>query len=370
MLTQVVINRKAIEHNLKQFKTLIGKDVLLMPVVKSNAYGHGIIEVAKICDLSFFVDRICVVNLDEAILLINSGIKKPIMVLSFYELDTQTIKIAIKHGIIFPVYLAEQIHFLNGLAKTLNRGVKVHLKIDTGTTRIGVMPNEALAFAKNITALKNLELEGIWSHFSSSEDDFEYTKKQQNTFKKVIDELEKNDVYIPIKHFACSAATIFHKNAHFGAIRLGLSLYGLYPNEKSKKNIKLQPALSWKTKIIQLKNVEPNTKIGYGGSYTTKKKSKIAILPIGYWDGLDRKLSNIGQVIINGIKCPIRGRICMNLTMVDVTKIKTIKVGDVTVIIGKQGDSTISADDLAKQIGTINYEVVDRINPLLPRIIV
>ncbi len=370
MFTQIVINKKAIEFNLKQFKKLVGKDVLLMPVVKSNAYGHGMVEVAKICDLNSFVSRICVVNLDEALSLINNGIKKPIMILSFYELDIKKIKTAIKHGVIFPVYLSEQIYFLNNLAKNLDGGVKVHLKIDTGTTRIGVMPNEALKIAKDITELKNLQLEGIWSHFASSEDDFEYTKKQKNTFKKVIDELEKNNIYIPIKHFACSAATIFHKDTHFSATRLGLSLYGLYPNEKSKKNIILQPALSWKTKIIQLKNIEPNTKIGYGGSYTTKTKSKIAILPIGYWDGLDRKLSNIGQVIIRGVKCPIRGRICMNLTMVDVTKIKKIKINDEVIIIGKQGNSAISADDLAKQIGTINYEVIDRINPLLPRIIV
>jgi len=370
MLTQIVINKKAIESNLKQFKKLIGQDVLLMPVVKSNAYGHGIIEVAKICDLNSFVDRICVVNLDEAISLINNWIKKPIMILSFYELDAKKIKIAIKHKVIFPVYLSQQLVFLNNIAKSTGDRVSVHLKIDTGTTRIGILPNEALKFAQNIIKLKNLYLEGIWSHFASSEDNYEYTKKQQNTFKKTVDELEKNDIYIPIKHFACSAATIFHKSAHLNAVRLGLSLYGLYPNEKSKKNIKLLPVLSLNTKIIQVKTIQPNTPIGYGGTYITKTKSKIAVLPVGYWDGIDRKLSNTGQVIIKGIKCPIRGRICMNLTMVDVTKIKAVNVGDVAVFVGKQGNSTIEIDDLAKQINTINYEVVDRLNPLLPRIVI
>ncbi len=369
MLTQVVIKRKAIEHNIKQFKNLVGKDILLMPVVKSNAYGHGMIEVAKICDLNSFVDRICVVNLDEAIILINSGIKKPIMILSFYELDIKKIKIAIKHGVIFPVYLLEQITFLNNAAKNLGCDVSVHLKIDTGTTRIGVAPIDALAFAQNICKLRNLYLEGAWSHFASSEDEFEYTKKQQLIFEKTIGVLEKNGVHIPIKHFACSAATILHKTARLNAVRLGLSLYGLYPNQKSQKNIELLPALSLNTKIIQVKSVEAKTKVGYGGTYTTKHKSIIAVLPVGYWDGIDRKLSNAGQVIVSGIKCPIRGRICMNLMMIDVSKIKNVKVGDEVVIIGNKGNVAIGADDLAKQIGTINYEVVTRINPLLPRII-
>lgn len=370
MLTQVVINRKAIEHNIKQFKKLIGKDVLLMPVVKSNAYGHGMIEVAKICDLNSFVDRICVVNLDEAIALISADIKKPIMILSFYELDAKKIKIAIKNGVIFPVYLKDQITFLNNVAKSLGCDVNVHLKIDTGTTRIGIAPKEALNFASKIIELRCLHLEGAWSHFASSEDDFEYTKKQQAVFEKVVEELEKNDIYIPIKHFACSAATILHNTARYDAIRLGLSLYGLYPNEKSKNNIKLLPALSLNTKIIQVKTVVAKTKIGYGGTYITKEKSTIAILPVGYWDGIDRRLSNVGQVIVNGIKCPIRGRICMNLIIIDVTKVKNINVGDDVVIIGKQGTNTTTVDDMARQIGTINYEVVDRINPLLPRIIV
>ncbi len=370
MLTKVLINKKAIEHNIKQFRNLVSKDILLMPVVKSNAYGHGMIEVAKICDLNSFVDKICVVNLDEAIILINNEIKKPIIILSFYELDTKKIRVAIKNKVIFPVYLLEQINFLNKLAKTVGETVKIHLKIDTGATRIGVLPTEALKFAQEISRLKNLKLDGIWSHFASSEDDFEYTKKQQTVFEKTIDELERNNIYIPIKHFACSAATIFHNSARFNAVRLGLSLYGLYPNEKSKKIIELFPALSMNTKIIQIKTVKQNTKIGYGGTFITKQKTKIAVLPIGYWDGIDRKLSNNGSVIINGARCPIRGRICMNLTMVDVSKIKQVSVGDEVIIIGKQGKNIISADDLAKQIGTINYEVVDRINPLLPRIIV
>ena len=152
-------------------------------------------------------------------------------------------------------------------------------------------------------------------------------------------------------------------------MRLGLSLYGLYPNEKSKKIIKLQSALSWSTSIIQIKTLPKGTKVGYGGTYTTKKSTRLAVLPVGYWDGLDRKLSNNGQVLIGGKKCPIIGRICMNLTMIDISKIKTANVGDSVVIIGKQKNADISVDELAKQVGTINYEIVDRINPLITRIV-
>ncbi|MBI5221614.1 MAG: alanine racemase [Candidatus Magasanikbacteria bacterium] len=369
MLTWVEVNKQAIEHNLKQFKELIGAKTLLMPVIKSNAYGHGLIEVAKICQQSREVDRICVVNLDEAIELIQNGIKKPIMILSFYELDADKIKIAIKNKVIFPIYRKDQIKLLQNTAKKLNHQVKIHLKIDIGTSRLGIFPNGTLNFARKIINSKNLILEGIWSHFASSETDREHTIKQKNIFEKTIDDLEQNKIFIPLKHAACSAATILHPDTHFNAIRVGISTYGLYPDKKSKKNIDLKPALSLNTKIIQVKTVPPNTKISYGGTFVTKKKTVVATLPIGYWDGLDRRMSNNGKVLINGQRCPILGRICMNLMMVDATKAKNIKVGQTATIIGQQKKHFISADEIARNIGTINYEIVDKINPLIKRVI-
>ena len=168
---------------------------------------------------------------------------------------------------------------------------------------------------------------------------------------------------------ACSNSSIVYHNSLFNGIRLGLSLYGLYPSLKAKNKIKLKPALSWYTKIIQLRDLPKNTKIGYGGTYTTKRKTKLAIIPVGYWDGYDRLFSNQAQVIIHNKKCPIRGRICMNLSMVDVTNIKGVKTGDKVVLIGKSKNQEITADDLARWAQTINYEIVTRINPLLPRIV-
>ncbi len=369
MLTWVEVNKQAIEYNLKQFKKLIGAKILLMPVIKSNAYGHGLVEVAKICQQSREVGRLCVINLDEAIELIKNGIKKPIMILSFYEFDTEKIKIAIKNKTVFPIYREDQIKFLQESAKKLNLKVRVHLKIDIGTSRLGVFPKDAVIFAKKITSSKNLVLEGLWSHFASSETDRGLTIKQRQIFEKVVGELEQNNIFVPLKHTACSAATILHHDAHFNAIRLGLSTYGLYPDEKSKKIITLKPALSLNTKIIQLKTVPPNTKISYGGTFVTKQNTTVATLPIGYWDGMDRRMSNNGEVLINSQKCPIIGRVCMNLTMVDASKVKNIKVWQTATVIGRQGKSMITADDIAKNIGTINYEVVDRINPLIKRIV-
>ena len=369
MLTWVEVSKSAIKHNLAQFKRLIGRNVMLMPVVKSNAYGHGMVEVAKICDGDKNVDRICVIDLNEALTLLANGIKKPIMILSFYELDNEKLKLAIVGKVVFPVYSEDQLVHLNTLANQLKTKVAIHLKIDTGTTRVGILPNQASDFVKKISKLKYLYLEGIWSHFASSESDHIFTQSQLSVFNDVTKELEKEGIVIPVKHFACSAAIALHPIARFNAVRLGLSTYGLYPDQKSRKDISLKPALSLNTKIIQVKTVSKNTKVGYGGTYTTKQPTKIAVLPVGYWDGIDRRMSNVGEVIIQGIKCPIRGRICMNLTMVDVTKVKNVKVGDTVTLIGRQGKQEISADDVAQKISTINYELVDRINPLITRII-
>ena len=191
-----------------------------------------------------------------------------------------------------------------------------------------------------------------------------------SSFEKIIFDLEKRGYDIPIKHFACSSASVLYKKSLLNGVRLGLGLYGLYPDDLSRKKIKLLPALSWYTKIIQVRTLPAWTKIGYGGSFTTKRTTKIAVLPVGYWDGYDRGLSNKSVILIGGKKCPIRGRICMNICMADVSAVKNVKVGDEVVLIGRQASNSISADDLADFASTINYEIVDRINPLITRKII
>jgi len=370
MLTWLEINSKVIKRNLKQLRRLIGPKVMLMPVIKANAYGHGFLEVAKICNQSGEVDRVCVVNLDEALTLIKNKLaKKPIMILSFYELDKKKISIAVKHGIIFPVYDVAQANFLYRVGERMDKKVKIHVKIDTGATRIGILPTQAINFIIKTSKLKNLNIEGIFSHFASSETDPVYTKKQLKLFNDILLKLEKNKIFIPIRHMACSASSTLFKTSHFNAVRLGTAMYGLYSSPKMIPHLKIKPALSWYSTIIQIKILPSDTKIGYGGTYTTKKPTKLAIIPVGYYDGYDIRLSNHSQVIIRGKKCPVRGRICMNLFMADVTALKNIKTGDRVTIIGQENKNSVSADDLAKIENTINYEIVDRINPLLPRVV-
>ncbi len=370
MHTWLEISKKAIERNLKEFRNLIGKDRLLMPVIKANAYGHGFLGIAQICDKNRAVDRICVVNDDEALELIKHSIKKHIMILSFYELEAKKLLILAKKGVIFPLFTLEQAKILNKVGEIAEKAVKVHIKIDTGATRVGILSADIKKFIKDIGILKYLNIEGVWSHFASSEDDEIYTKKQSADFWEVVEILKKEGIDPPLKHMSCSAASINFTLKNFNAIRLGLSLYGLYPDDKSRKKIKLNPALAWKTKIIQVKEIPTGAKIGYGGTFVTKMPTKIAIIPVGYWDGYDRKFSNNSWVLIKGKYCPARGRICMNLTMIDVTHIPEIKAGEIVTLIGEDGKSAISADDLAKWAGTINYEIVDRINPLLPRVMI
>ena len=241
--TWLEVDARAIQYNLKQFRKLIGPKVLLMPVVKANAYGHGFLLVAKICQQAKETDSICVVNLDEALELIKAGItKKPIMILSFYDLDKEKLLRATSRDVIFPIYRLDQAQALNKIGKLLNKKVKVHLKIDTGTSRLGVLPKQAVYFAKKIKKYKFLNLEGLWSHFASSEESRVYTEKQIKIFNKVSEDLEKADIKIPIKHFACSAATALYKETHFNAVRLGISLYGLYSAASVKSKIKLKPA--------------------------------------------------------------------------------------------------------------------------------
>lgn len=366
MFTWVEIDSKAINYNLKQFRKIIGPNRLLMPVIKANAYGHGFLEIAKICSQNKVVDRICVVNSDEATFLIEMGIKKPIMILSFFVLDEKILLKLAKNKVIFPLFSLKQAKTLNKVGDRLNKKIKVHLKIDTGTSRIGVLPQDLKKFIQSIKYLKYLEIEGVWSHFASSEDDAQYTQKQYDNFQDALKILKNNRVEPRIKHMSCSAATVAFKLEGFNAIRLGLSLYGLHPAEQTRNKVQLKPALTWNTTIIQTKIVPTGTKIGYGNTYTTKKTSKLAIIPVGYYDGYDRRFSNQGQVLINGVKCPVRGRICMNLTIVDITGVEAGE-GDRVILIGKQKNNIITVDELAKIAQTINYEIVDRINPLIPR---
>ena len=352
-----------------------------MAVVKANAYGHGLVEVAKIA-IESGVLWLGVDSIDEAVELRKTGIDTPILILGYTLLSR--LEDVVKYDLRQVVYNRETIEKLKSLAsknketKLFNK-IKVHLKVETGTSRQGLEKEELLELAKFIKKHSQIEIEGAHTHYANIEDttDHSYAQQQLQRFKQAVELLEKKGIKIPIKHTACSAAVILFPETYFSLVRVGISMYGLWSSKETfvsaqekKREIKLEPVLTWKTKVAQIKKIKAGTPISYGLTEKTSQDSKIAVLPVGYWDGYDRKLSGIANVLIKGKRCKMLGRVCMNMIMVDVSHILDIKLEDEVVLLGAQGSEKIIVDELAQKIGTINYEVVTRINPLIPRIVV
>ncbi len=372
------IKRRALIANIRAHRRLIGQKTKLMAVVKSNGYGHGMELVALIAQESKQVDWLGVASLEEAIQLKRSGLKLPVLVLSFFRpFKKDDLVWAIKHQLSFMVYEPAQLEALKSAARQAKKPAKVHLKLETGMARLGLFPKEAKIFINKVLSSPQLKLEGIASHFATAESaDQKFLKKQLAAYQRFIKQLPGNLPKDLLQHMACSAAITTAAGTHLSLVRLGIALYGLWPSPENKQVVKkiypafkLQPALIWKTQIIAIQNLPKNTPVGYDRTFITKKRTTMAVLPVGYWDGLSRALSNKGYVIIKGVKCPIIGRICMNVTMVDASSVKHLKVGEEVILIGQQAGHEVTADHLAKISKTINYEVVTRINPLIPRIL-
>lgn len=342
-----------------------------MAVVKANAYGHGMVSVSKA--ISDLVDWFGVDSIDEALTLRKNGVKKPILIIGY--IPPTRIQECAKHGFPFVAYNVETLKAISKI-KAKKGAFKIHLKIETGTTRQGLEGASLDAFVKRIKKIPSIKIEGAYTHYANIEDttDPAYAMKQLKRFKSEIARLKKLGVEPSILHTACSAAAILYPETHFNMIRLGISLYGHWPSKETlavarqkKTKIELKPALAWKTVVAQVKSVPKGTHVGYGLTETMSRKSKVAVLPVGYWDGVDRKLSSVGHVLIRGRRCKIVGRVCMNMVVVDVTDVPSVKSGDEAVLIGRQGKEWIGAEDVASKIGTIQYEVVTRINPLIER---
>jgi alanine racemase len=365
-LSWIEVSRSALLANAKAYKKLAGK-AKLMAVVKSNAYGHGSELVAE--TIQDQVDWFGVVNGQEAIALRDKEITKPILILSYWDEDF--VEELLRKNISVVVHGKSQLSVLDKAAKKLKTKAKIHFKVDTGTTRLGFSPEQVLEFIQEIKNHPGIELEGIFSHFAASEDKAEYTKKQLKIFSDLLSLLDKQGIKIPLKHIACTASSEFFADSRFDMIRVGIGLYGLKSysgKSKSVEPIRLTPALTWKAKVVSVKHAPKGTFVGYGCTYKTKTDEMLAVLPVGYFEGFDRKLSNSGEVLIKGVRCPVRGRVFMNMVIVGVNKVPSVKINDEAVLIGQAGDDEITADELAEKIGTINYEVVTRLNPLTPRI--
>ncbi|TSC78164.1 MAG: Alanine racemase [Parcubacteria group bacterium Gr01-1014_29] len=370
------VNSRALLYNFRVAQKLVGKDVIVMAILKSNAYGHGITEVTKeLLALRSFSEGgwFGVDSIDEALLLKKSGIKNPTLILGY--IPKPRLAEAIKNSFRFALYDVDTLKECVRIAKNLKKKVLVHIKIETGTYRQGITQEEISAFARLLRKhAAHIYAEGIYTHFADTENtSSSYYKEQLRAFEKAVMYFEKLGITPRYRHAAASAATLTHPNTHFNMVRWGIGLYGLYPSEDVRNRVsnklRLQPALTWKTRIAQIKVVPKGSTVGYDRAFTAVQEIKIAILPVGYWDGYDRRLSNTGSVLIRGTKCPVVGNVCMNMLMVDVTGVRRAQAGDEAVLLGRQGAVSISAEEIAAKIGTINYEVTTRVNPLIPRIL-
>ena len=366
--TWAEVSLDAIKYNTKQFKKFIGDTVHLMAVVKADGYGHGAIQVAKAA-IRAGADYLAVALLDEALELREAGITHPILVLGY--IPNHSIKDAIKYDIELTVFTQESLDEIISQSIQLQKTVSIHIKVDTGMSRIGVQSKEeALSITKSAKDSPNVILKGLFTHFANADsEDPSYTFLQFERFTSVITYLEQHQITIPLKHCCNSAATMNFPNMHLDMVRVGISLYGLYPDDSLKgHSIALQQAMSLKTKIAWIKNVTSAQPISYGCTYAPTHDSVIATLPIGYADGLSRLLSNKGLFLLHDQKVPIVGRVCMDQLMIDVTNVPQSELGDVVTIFGNSDSSFQSIDEIAKLMGTINYEVVCLIGKRVPRV--
>ena len=356
------INLGAIKNNLTKIRQHIQPAAKLCVVVKANAYGHGAIQVSKIAE-EVGADFLAVATVEEGLELRRAGFRLPILILGL--IPESAIKISVENNLTMTVCDFNFTKKISKIAAEKNILAKVHLKIETGMGRIGIFPEDAVEVAEKISKLPNVELEGIFSHFSDADSiDKTFTENQLEIFKNVCEKISSRGVKIKIRHIAESAAILEIPSAHLDMVRSGIITYGLYPSAEVKKNIQLQPAMTLKAKIVFLKKISAGTSIGYGREFVAKKNSVIATLPLGYADGYIRAYKNF-SVEVNGKLAPIAGRICMDQVMIDVTEISSAKVGDEVILFGGE---KISIDDAAKHLQTINYEVTCLVSDRVPRI--
>lgn len=362
-----IIDLDAIAYNMTNIKSKVGKETGIIGIIKADAYGHGSVEISRVI-LENGADWLAVAVVDEGINLRKNGIAAPILLLGYTpELRLEDV---VNNGFIQTVYTYETAKKLSDVAVRLGKTAVIHIKIDTGMGRIGYRVNEASADEiVKISELPNIEVNGMFTHFSTADEkDKNYTLNQYNKFVQMDAFLRERGLEIPIKHAANSAAIMDFDNMMFNMVRPGIILYGAYPSEEvDKDNLSIKPAMSVKTHVSYVKEVNEGDYISYGRKYQAVGKRIIATIPVGYADGFIRAYSNGGKVLIKGEYAPIVGRICMDQFMVDVTDIKDVQVNDEVVLIGKQGNKEITVDFIASILDTINYEVFCTLSKRVPR---
>jgi len=360
------VDLEAVKHNIISIRNSISKDAKIMSVVKADGYGHGATEIASA--VSDYSDAFAVATIEEAIELRNNGIKKPILILG--TLSSNYFDKAILNDISVNIYTEDMAEKLSAVCTRLDRTVPVHISVDTGMSRVGLGCNdEGIRIIKRISSYPYLKIEGIFSHFATADEADKTTALlQRNRFDLFCQKLLDEGIDIGYKHICNSAAICDLDDKCYSIVRPGIILYGLYPSDDVSRKLNLKPALELKSHVYHIKKVPANEGISYGHTYVTDTERTIATIPVGYADGYPRLLSNKGRVIINGKYAPIVGRICMDQFMVDITDIEGVNIEDTVTLIGKDGNSTISCEEIAGLCNTINYEIVCGIGKRVPRI--
>ncbi len=355
------ISLPTLAENTRKVISEIGDEVLLMAVVKSNAYGHGL-EKSALTIWSAGAAWLCVTTLEEGVALREAGIKAPILVLGY--IPAGGLREAVYHELSVSVFDLNTVKILAAEADKQRRKINLHVKIDTGMHRLGIEPEQSVQFFREVLAMPRVHIQAVFSHFGDALDR-EFSLSQVKVLQSVLFELQRSGIFVPMVHFANSLATFLYPGARFDGVRVGRALYG----GQAKLGIELPPVMTVKARVVQVKRIVEGDSVGYTQNFKAKKRMVIAVLGIGYGDGLPFSLSNRGEVLISGRRCPIIGNICMNMCMVDVTHIPVLpKPGEEAVIIGSQGRENITALEVAERAGTTDYEVLTGFSPLLHRV--
>ncbi len=374
-LTTVEISKKALKHNLDQLKAILPPEFTLIAVIKANAYGHEMSGVAEA--IKDEVTYMAVSTVEDGLALRESGIDHNLLIMGNVDYRDKSLLLeAVKKELELSVFNIEMLDALQVAAAETDRSARIHIKVDTGMRRFGVLESEALEFIEAAHKTPAITIRGVFSHLGMADEESGYTAVQESRFRALQDQLSERGISIPLYHLYNSPGSM-RENLLGNACRIGISLYGLYPSSYCRAQMEaripefsLRPVLTWKTRIVQVKQVPGGSLVSYGGIYRTKGEETLAILPIGHFDGYDRGLSNKADVLVRGKRCPVAGRVCMNQTVVNVSGVPGARVGDEVVLLGKGGEEEITAEELAEKIDTVVYEIVTRINPSLPRVFV
>jgi alanine racemase len=378
-ITWAEINLNAYAHNIRELRRVTRPTARLMAVVKANGYGHGSVEVSREA-LQNGAQYLGVARINEAIPLREAGLDVPILIFGYTPPDLAPF--LIDYELTQTIYSLSTASALSEQATRKGKKINVHLKVDSGMGRLGfllaatndtpddVMARNSIRAIEAITRLPGLTVEGIFTHFATADSaDKSYADLQLDRFMDFLNRLQKEGLEPPVRHTANSGALIDMPNSHLDMVRPGIATYGLHPSEEvNKSRVDLWPVMSVKSRVIHLKQVPPGFNISYGITFQTKKQTTIATVPVGYADGFNRLLSSRGHMLVHGQRVPIVGRVCMDLTMLDVGDVSGVALEDEVVVFGEQGDEAVTADEIASHLDTINYEIVSTVTARVPRI--